>query len=45
MLRNRNYEGPVMTISQEIDEMKYRQKGETFDDKIKRIAKALSDGD
>ena len=45
MLRNRNYEGPIMTIAQEIDEMKYRQKGETFDDKIKRIARALSDGD
>jgi ribonucleoside-diphosphate reductase alpha chain len=34
-----------MTIAQEIDEMKYRQKGETFDDKIKRIARTLSDGD
>lgn len=45
MLRNRNYEGPTMTIAQEIDEMKYRQKGETFNDKIKRIARTLSDGD
>lgn len=45
MLRNREYEGPVMSISQEIDEMKYRQKGESFDDKIKRIARTLSDGD
>ena len=45
MLRNRNYEGPTTTISQEIDEMKYRQKGESFDDKIKRIARTLSDGD
>lgn len=45
MLRNRQYEGPTMTISQEIDEMKYRQKGESFDDKIKRIARTLSDGD
>jgi len=43
-MRNTQYEGPSMTISQEIDEMKYRQKGETFDDKIKRIAKALCDG-
>ena len=43
-MRNTQYEGPVMPISQEIDEMKYRQKGETFDDKIKRIAKALCDG-
>jgi ribonucleoside-diphosphate reductase alpha chain len=45
MLRNRDYEGPVMTIAKEIDEMKYRQKGETFNDKIKRIARTLSDGD
>ena len=43
-MRNTQYEGPSMTISQEIDEMKYRQKGETFDDKIKRIAKSLCDG-
>ncbi|MDA8747902.1 adenosylcobalamin-dependent ribonucleoside-diphosphate reductase [Litoreibacter sp.] len=34
-----------MTIAQEIDEMKYRQKGETFNDKISRIARTLSDGD
>jgi len=45
MLRNRNYEGPTMTISQEIDEMKYRQKGESFNDKIQRIARTLCDGD
>src|SRR6056300_21013 len=45
MLRNRNYEGPTMTIAQEIDEMKYRQKGETFNDKIQRIARTLCDGD
>ena len=45
MLRNRLYEGPDMTISQEIDEMKYRQKGESFDEKIKRIANALCDDD
>ena len=44
MMRNTQYEGPIMPISQEIDEMKYRQKGETFDDKIKRIAKTLCDG-
>jgi len=43
-MRNIQYEGPTMPISQEIDEMKYRQKGETFDDKIKRIAKSLCDG-
>jgi len=43
MLRNRTYEGPDMPISTEIDEMKYRQKGESFDEKIKRIANALCD--
>ena len=41
---NRIYDGPSMSLSQEIDEMKYRQEGETFDDKIKRIARALADG-
>lgn len=45
MLRNRLYEGPDMPISKEIDEMKYRQKGESFDEKIKRIAHTLSDND
>ena len=38
------YKGPDMTLSQEIDEMKYRQKGESFDGKTKRIARALADG-
>ena len=41
---NRTYEGPTTSLSQEIDEMKYRQSGETFDDKVKRIARALADG-
>ena len=40
-----NYNGPVAPISVEIDEMKYRQKGESFEEKIKRIARALSDDD
>ena len=44
-MRNRFYEGPTTPLSQEIDEMKYRQNGETFDDKIKRIARALKDSD
>lgn len=44
-IKNRNYEGPSMPLSVEIDEMKYRQSEESFDDKIKRIARALSDGD
>ena len=41
---NRVYEGPSMTLSQEIDKMKYRQADESFDDKVKRIARALADG-
>ena len=42
-MHNIDYPGPVTSLSQEIDEMKYRQKGESFDDKIKRIARALAD--
>ena len=44
-MRNRNYSGPSMPLSQELDKMKYRQEEETFDDKIKRIATALSDNE
>ena len=44
-MRNRQYSGPSLPLSQEMDEMKYRQEGETFDDKIKRIASALADDD
>ena len=40
---NRIYEGPEMPLSVEIDQQKYRQEGETFDGKVKRIAYALSD--
>ena len=43
-IANRTYDGPSMPLSIEIDEMKYRQEGESFDDKIKRLARALSDG-
>ena len=43
-MRNTEYLGPSMPISEEIDRMKYRLEGETFDGKIKRISKALSDG-
>ena len=39
------YEGPHLSLSQEIDTMKYRQEGEDFHDKVERIAKALSDND
>ena len=42
-MRNRQYSGPSMPLSQEIDEMKYRQEGESFEDKVKRIANALAD--
>ena len=40
---NTYYPGPSMGLSQEIDQMKYRQEGESFDEKIKRIAVALMD--
>ena len=43
-MRNTEYKGPSMPISEEIDKMKYRLKDETFDGKIKRISKALCDG-
>jgi len=43
-MHNTEYSGPSMSLSQEIDEMKYRQTGESFNDKIKRIARALCDG-
>ena len=44
-MRNIYYDGPSMSISQEIDEMKYRQEDESFDEKIKRIANALCDNE
>ena len=43
MTNNRTYTGPSLPLSQEIDEMKYRQVGETFDDKVKRLASSMSD--
>jgi len=43
-MRNTTYLGPSMPISEEIDQMKYRLEDEDFDGKIKRIARALSDG-
>ena len=43
-MRNIEYLGPSMPISEEIDTMKYRLEGETFNEKIKRIARALCDG-
>lgn len=44
-MHNTEYTGPITTIAEEIDKMKYRQSDETFDDKIKRIAKTLCDSD
>lgn len=43
MLQNTHYEGPTTSISQELDAMKYRQEGESFDDKVKRLAQSLCD--
>ena len=42
-MRNTEYTGPNTSISEEIDAMKYRQEGESFDNKIKRMAGALND--
>ena len=44
MITNR-YPGPSMSISQEIDAMKYRQEDEDFHDKITRLASSLCDTD
>ena len=44
-MKNTYYNGPSMPLSNEIDEMKYRQEGETFDDKVRRIAEALMDSE
>ena len=44
-MKNTYHSGPVTPISQEIDKVKYREEGETFDDKIKRIANALCDSE
>ena len=44
-MRNKIYDGPSMPLSKEIDAMKYRQDDESFDDKVRRIAGALADGD
>ena len=44
-MHNTEYLGPTTSISKEIDKMKYRQSEESFNDKIKRIARALCDHD
>ena len=43
MIRNRLYEGPSVPLSQEIDSMKYRQEGESFNEKVLRLADSMSD--
>ena len=42
-MKNKIYEGPTTPLSQEIDKMKYRQEGESFNDKVMRVANALCD--
>ena len=42
-MRNTYYQGPSVPISEEIDGMKYRQRDETFTDKVVRMAGALCD--
>ncbi len=43
-MNNTYYNGPTVEISKEIDKMKYCQEDESFDDKVRRIAGSLSDG-
>ena len=42
-MRNQIYVGPKTPLSQEIDKTKYRQDGESFHDKVIRMAGAMSD--
>jgi len=42
MIPNRHY-GPSLPLSEEIDQLKYRQTGEDFYSKVVRIADALKD--
>ena len=44
-MKNKTYDGPSVSISNEIDEMKYRQVGESFDGKVRRLAGALMDSE
>lgn len=44
-MKNIKYVGPKTPLSQEIDMMKYRQKEESFHDKIVRMAGAMSDNE
>ena len=40
---NNYYEGPSLPISQEIDQMKYRQEEESFNDKVLRLSSSMAD--
>ena len=37
------HDGPRTALAEELDAMKYRQEGESFDDKINRLARSMSD--
>ena len=39
------YKGPSLSLSQELDEMKYRQEDEDFHDKVERLAISMADDD
>ena len=43
MTTNVHYDGPTLQLSQEIDAQKYRQEGESFTDKVLRLANSMSD--
>ena len=42
-MNTNRYKGPTVSLSEEIDKMKYRQEGEDFHDKIERMAHSMSD--
>ena len=43
MRGHNRYKGPTLPLSNEIDQMKYRQKDEDFHDKIVRLSSSMSD--
>ena len=42
-MNTNRYKGPTVSLSEEIDKMKYRQEGEDFHDKVERMAHSMSD--
>ena len=44
-MKNTYYEGPTLSLSQEIDGQKYRQEEESFDDKVSRLSHSMSDNE